>query len=505
MMAQRLLCTLLLVLAISTTLCAEDMPAPLTPPAPAVPRINGPAVFGARPGSPVLYSIPATGDRPMSFTIDGLPAGLAVDASTGRITGTLADKGEFAVTLHAKNEKGEAEKKFRIVIGDRIALTPPMGWSSWNCWGDTIDQDKILRAAKAMDSTGLSQHGFTYINMDDGWQGNRTGPDHALAGNEKFPDMPGLVKDIHNLGLKAGIYSTPWETSYAKYPGGSAETADGEWHKLGWKFGKICFAQQDARQWASWGIDYLKYDWPIDVERAKVMSDALHASGRDMVFSLSNNGSVADADAYGKVAECWRTTSDIYDQWRDGDPDWHYSVSEIGFSQDPWAPHAGPGHWNDPDMLVVGQLGWGTHVKPTRLTPDQQYSHISLWCMLSAPLILGCDLEKLDPFTLGLLTNDEVLAIDQDELGQQAIRVATNGPLDYYLKPLADGSKALAIFNRSELPTKAPMKKLFYLGFRGKLHARDLWQQKDLPKFDKSTSFNLPADGVVLLRVWTVN
>jgi alpha-galactosidase len=161
----------------------------------------------------------------MTFSVDNLPTGLSVDAATGRITGVLTDKGEFAVSLHAKNDRGEAEKKFRIIIGDRIALTPPMGWSSWNCWGDSIDQDKILRAAKAMNSTGLSQHGFTFINMDDGWQGKRTGTDHALQGNEKFPDMAGLVKGIHDLGLKVGIYSTPWETSYAKYPGGSAQTA----------------------------------------------------------------------------------------------------------------------------------------------------------------------------------------------------------------------------------------------------------------------------------------
>jgi len=398
----------------------------------------------------------------MTFSVHGLPAGLTLDTSTGRISGVLAGKGDFAVTLHAKNHQGNAERKFHLIIGDRIALTPPMGWSSWNCWGDTIDQDKILRAANTVASTGLSQHGFMFINMDDGWQGKGTGNDHALQGNEKFPDMAVVVKGIHDLGLKAGIYSTPWETSYAKYPGGSAQNADGVWHKLGGEFGNVSFAEAEARQWATWGIDYLKYDWPIDIPRAKVMSDALHASGRDIILSLSNSGNLADADEYAKVAECWRTTSDIYDAWRDGDADWHFSVSEIGFAQDLWAPHAGPGHWNDPDMLVVGHLGWGSHVKPTRLTPDRQYTHITLWCMLSAPLILGCDMEKLDPFTLGLLTNDEVLAVDQDELGHQAVRGGTNGPLDYYMKPLADGSTALAIFNRAEQPTKATMKKLFY-------------------------------------------
>ena len=259
MKTRGLSCMVALLASICGPLFAQEPPQTLTPPAPAAPRINGPAIFGARPGSPVIFIIPATGARPMTFTADGLPAGLTLDAQSGRITGDLHDKGQFDLTLHAHNQQGDAQKKFRLVIGDGIALTPPMGWSSWNCWGETIDQDKILRAAKGMASTALSQHGFTYINMDDGWQGKRPPPDHALQGNEKFPDMAGLVKAINALGLKAGIYSTPWETSYAKFPGGSAESTDGAWHKLGPKFGKISFAQADARQFAAWGFDYLEH------------------------------------------------------------------------------------------------------------------------------------------------------------------------------------------------------------------------------------------------------
>ena len=163
----------------------------------------------------------------MSFAADGLPPTLSIDANTGCITGVLKEKGTYPVTLHATNKLGTDEKKFRIIVGDRIALTPAMGWSSWNCFAGSVTQDKVLTIAKAMVSSGLSQHGWTYINVDDGWQGKRTGPDHALEGNEKFPDMPGLVKSIHHLGLKAGTYSTPWETSYDGFPGGSAEDADG--------------------------------------------------------------------------------------------------------------------------------------------------------------------------------------------------------------------------------------------------------------------------------------
>jgi len=214
---------------------AQDMPATLTPPASPSPRINGPAVFGVRPGSPVIYSIPATGTRPMKFEVENLPKQLKVDAATGLITGTLKTRGEYAVVLKATNKLGSAEKKFRIIVGDHIALTPPMGWSSWNAFGETITQEKIANIARAMVKSGLSQHGFTYINMDDGWQGKRTGKYMGLQGNEKFPDMGALVDTIHKLGLKAGIYSTPWETSYAKFPGGSAETArrmEKDWQQI---------------------------------------------------------------------------------------------------------------------------------------------------------------------------------------------------------------------------------------------------------------------------------
>jgi len=484
------------------------LPAPLTPPPPATPRINGPVVFGVRPGSPVLYTIPATGVRPMSFAAGGLPPSLRIDTNSGCITGVLKENGTYPIVLRASNKLGVDEKRFRIIVGDRIALTPAMGWSSWNCFAQSITQDKILRIAKAMVSSGLSQHGWTYINLDDGWQGNRSGPGHSLAGNEKFPDMAELVKSIHELGLKAGTYSTPWETSYAKFPGGSAETEDGQWKKIGNKMGKISFAEADAREWAGWGIDYLKYDWPIDLEHTKDMSDALHASGRDIVFSLSNSGKIADASGYAQLAESWRTTGDIYDVWRNGDQAWHYSVSEIAFGQDLWAPFAGPGHWNDPDMLVVGPVGVGnggegwTKTHPSRLTPDQQYTHISMWCLLSAPLILGCDLGKLDPFTLGLLTNDEVLAIDQDELGKEAVRVGADGAVDFYVKPLADGSHALGIFNRGDQPATVGLAKISRMGIEGELKARDLWRQKDIADFSpKKSTFTIPANGVVLLKL----
>jgi len=442
----------------------------------------------------------------MSYQAEKLPAGLQIDSETGAITGKLLKAGKYPIMLHAKNSKGEATRAFKIVVGDRIALSPPMGWCSWNCMGSSITQEKILRAARLMISTGLSQHGFTYVNMDDGWQGERTGPDHALMGNEKFPNLQDLPAQIHQLGLKAGIYSTPCQISYAKFPGGSSDSEDGKWTKVEnekMHYGKYSFAEADAKQFAAMGFDSLKYDWSVTVPPTEEMRKALLASGRDIVFSLSNRAPFRDAAKFMQLAEMWRTTGDILDVWKDGDNGGGFGVSEIAFSQDRWAPFVGPGHWIDPDMLVVGNVHWGTQpIHPTHLTPDQQYSHISMWCLLSAPILIGCDLETIDPFTLGLLTNDEVLAIDQDELGQQAIRVGSNGPVDFYSKYLSDDAFALGIFNRGDTPQTVSLSKMNRtMGIWNKTHARDLWRQVDVPDFSPKTKFTIPAGGVILLKV----
>ena len=364
----------------------------------------------------------------MTFAAEKLPDGLKLDESTGQITGKIDQPGEFVVTLSAKNDKGTDQKSLKIVIGDRIALTPPLGWNSWNCWAGAVDQEKVLHSAQAMVRSGLVNHGWTYINIDDTWQGPRGGEFHGIQPNEKFPDIKALCAQVHAMGMKIGIYSTPWTTSYAGYIGGSADNSEGTWkkpanrdeHVAGQKHGQYPFATNDAKQWAAWGFDYLKYDWhPNDVTHVSEMSKALIDSGRDIIYSLSNSAPFEHAADWVKLANCWRTTGDIVDNWR--------SMSGIGFSQDRWVPSGGPGHWNDPDMLVVGWVGWGPQLHPTHLSPNEQYTHISLWSLLAAPMLIGCDLDKLDDFTLNLLSNDEVLAVDQDELGQPAHRISVNG------------------------------------------------------------------------------
>ena len=441
----------------------------------------------------------------MEFSADALPASLRLDSATGEITGALKGPGRYIVTLRAKNNRGVAERKFRIVVGETLALTPPMGWNSWNCWGSRVDAEKVLRSARGMAASGLIDHGWTYINIDDAWQGERGGPFNAIQGNEKFPDMKGLSDTVHQMGLKLGIYSTPWTTSYANHIGGSSENQEGKWEKptlpkrgnvnkkiLPWAIGKYSFAKNDAKQWAVWGLDYLKYDWnPNEVPETQEMYDALRSSGRDIILSLSNSSPFTNAPALSKIANCWRTTGDIRDTWD--------SMSKKGFGEDKWEPFAGPGHWNDPDMLVVGNVGWG-QPHPTRLTPDEQYTHITLWSLLAAPLLLGCDLEKLDDFTLNLLANDEVLAVNQDALGKQALCVAKDGDLRVYVKDLEDGSKAVGLFNLGESPATVSVT-WSDLNLSGKLAVRDLWRQKELGQFDGEFHLLVAPHSAEMLKI----
>jgi len=508
----------------SNPLGAENTPEILTPAAPHTPRINGPSIFGVRPDHPFLYHIPATGDRPMSFSVEHLPGGLSLDVATGNITGTLHHRGTFTVTLHAKNSLGTDDKKFKIVVGETIALTPPMGWSSWPCWAGAVDQDKVLTSARAMVTSGLIDHGWSYVNIDDTWQGKREGPLFALQPNDKFPGMKDLCDQIHAMGLKAGIYSTPWVTSYASYPGGSSDNREGLWSKTlsGDKYrfyGKYDFSENDAKQWDQWGFDYMKYDWrPNDLPHVEEMSKALRRTGRDIVFSLSNSAPIKNASGLAKFSNCWRTCNDIWDGWKENPghgADYNFGISEIIFSQDRWAPYAGPGHWNDLDTFICGEVGWGPNLHPVRLSADEQYTQMSMWCMLCSPLLIGCNLEHLDPFTLGLLSNDEVLAINQDALGIQAVRVAAWGVVDIFMKPLEDGSKALGFFNRGDTLQTITFNKLPYIGFAGAYQVRDLWRQKDLdtcqvrditareysPDGPSPLKLTIAAHGVILLKL----
>jgi len=472
----------------------DEYPYILTPKNPETPRINGAAVYGTSPGKPFLFIIAVTGKRPMTFATEGLPAGLNLDSKTGIITGRVKEAGEFRVMLGAKNKLGEAHKELHIIIGDQIALTPPMGWNSWNCWGLTVDQEKVVASARVFKEKGLADHGYTFINIDDGWQKYQNeepkrDPWGYILPNSKFPNMKALGDSIHSMGLKFGIYSSPGPLTCGKYAA------------------SYLFEAQDAESYGSWGVDYLKYDWCSYDQIAKnlekpeltkpylVMRDALKKSGRDIVYSLCQYG-MGEVWKWGAEVggNLWRTTEDINDSWE--------SLKQCGFSQTVQAPYAGHGHWNDPDMLVVGWVGWGPSLHQSKLTPDEQYTHISLWSLLSAPLLLGCDLTRLDDFTLNLITNDEVLAVNQDPLGKQAGRDILDGSFQVWSKQLADGSRAVGIFNLGEESLNYELD-LNKIGLAGSQVVRDLWRQKEVGTFSGKFIAVVPSHGVVMIRITT--
>jgi alpha-galactosidase len=362
-----------------------------------------------------------------------------------------------------------------------IARTPAMGWNSWNKFAGRVDDAAVRAMADAMASNGMREAGYVYVNIDDTWEGDQRDAQGNITTNRKFPDMKALADYVHSKGLKLGIYSSPGPTTCAGYIGSYGHEA------------------QDARTFAAWGIDYLKYDWcgarMLHEERDmqglyQIMGEALLASGRQILYSLCQYGRMEvwkwGADVGGNS---WRTTGDIRDSWD--------SMTRIGFSQDSLAPYAQPGHFNDPDMLEIGNGG---------MTDTEYRTHMTLWSMLASPLLAGNDLRTMTPSILEILTNREVIAIDQDSAGKQARRAWASDDSaavrkEIWTRPLAKGAYAVAAFNRG--PAAAEMTIDFAaLGVdpRGKT-VRDLWTHKNVSVRNGRYTATVPSHGTVLLRV----
>lgn len=490
----------------------------LTPPAPATPRINGAKVFGARPGSKFLYRVPCTGERPMKFSASGLPKGLSIDPEKGLITGVVKKPGEYPVEITASNSKGTTTRLLTIKIGDEVALTPPLGWSSWNCWGLLIDEGLVRETAASMVDNDLINYGWSYVNIDDGWQGLRGGKHNAIQPNpEKFTDMKKLADELHSEGMRLGIYSAPWVGTYAGFIGSYSDNPEGryEWtvrdslpslqeawpaRYYNWRNGKHSFVANDVKQWEDWGIDYLKYDWtPNQLYYVKEMIDALRSTDRDILFGMSNAAHWGDAPQWARYPNCYRTTGDIRDTWG--------NMSRIGFQQqDKWAPFNVPGHWADADMMVIGVVGWDGELHNSRLTPDEQYTHVSLWTILASPMFLGCDMQQLDDFTLSLLRNNEIIEVHQDELGYQGFPFFKDNRSVVYAKPLVDGSMAVGLFNYGDTPLDMVISPSDF-GIRGQQKIRDLWRQKDVWEKEAKEKFtaNVAPHGVVMIKIYPGN
>src|ERR1044071_3140983 len=478
----------------------------LTPKPPRAPRINGARIFWVRPGSPFLFTIPATGERPMTFGVAPLPAGLKVDSATGQITGALKERGEFVVTFKAGNRLGSAQRSFRIDCGDTLALTPHMGWNSWYVWENRVT-DRIIRdAADAMVSSGLIHHGYQYVNIDDCWAVKPGAQDPALGGatrdglgrvnaNQRFPDMTALTDYIHASGLKAGIYTSPGPTTCAGH------------------VGSYQHEQQDVQRFVEWGFDFLKYDWCSYGDLAKnpdravlqkpyrLMGDLLRRQPRDIVLNLCQYG-MGNVWEWGKdvSGHSWRTAGDLGGSF-EGIPAALFRDGFDVYAKNELHRFGGPGAWNDPDYLLLGYLSnWKGGTAPTPLTPNEQYTHVSLWCLLAAPLIFSGDIARLDEFTLSLLCNDEVIEVDQDPLGRPGRRVSKEGDLEVWAKELEDGTRAVGLFNRGGMEAVVTAT-WADLGLSGKQIVRDLWRQTDRGEYAGQYQASVPRHGVVLVRL----
>jgi alpha-galactosidase len=479
----------------------------LTPKPGPAPRINGPSVYGVRPARPFLYRIPCTGLRPIRFSAKGLPASMHLDPSTGIITGQAPVKaGEYVVELRATNRHGKAERRFKIVAGDTLALTPPMGWNDWYTHYDHVTDKLVRQAADAMIASGMADYGYQFVNIDDCWmvkpdadnpelKGEPRDAQGAIRSNGRFPDMAALTAYIHSLGLKAGIYTGPGPKTCAEF------TASYRHEEI------------DARTFAKWGFDFLKYDWCsygqvsggktlADLKRPyELMGGILPKMDRDIVFNLCQYG-MGDVWNWGGDAggHSWRTTGDLGLEKNSSLPGFY----SIGFKNAEHAEAARPGRWNDPDYILIGSVGDAFHIEapptPTKLVPDEQYSYMSMWALMASPLIFSGDMNYLDAFTLNVLCNSEVIEVDQDPLGRQA-RVVRHTDSEFVLaKPMEDGSLAVGLFNigdhRAELSVTWAE-----LGLDGPRRVRDVWRQKNIGHASDKVTVTVNRHGVTLVRL----
>ena len=489
-------------LAFSRPVLSSDSKEIYTPAPKPWPRINGPQVYGCRPGHPFLYRIPCQGERPITFSAKGLPKELKLDPATGIITGTTPAKGEYLVIIRAVNSKGQSKRAFKIMAGDRLALTPPMGYNHWYAHYDRITDKMMREAADVMISSGMADVGYQYVNIDDCWMNapknndpQRVGPlrneNGKILPNKHFPDMKALTDYVHSKGLKAGIYTSPGTLTCGGFTGA-------------WQH-----EEQDARQFSDWGFDFLKYDWcsygqiagkdkSIQAYQKPYwqMGNILKAQNRDIVYNLCQYG-MGDVWKWGGEvgAHCWRTSGDLgFELDR---------IFDVALKNSEHRQFSKPGEWNDPDYIQIGWIGNANGMgqpELTKMPAAMQYAYMSLWCLMAAPLIYSGDMSRLDKFTLNVLCNPDVIEVNQDPLGECARVILRPDGNFIMVKNLADGSKAVGLFNRGkaelEMTTNWPE-----LQISGKQHITDLWHQIDLGNSDQKFSTTVPAQGVVLIRM----
>lgn len=488
----------------------------LTPDPRPEPEINGPSVYGCRPGNPFLYRIPCQGLRPMQFSAENLPSSLELDPERGIISGTAPEKGEYEIVLHSSNSAGTDSRKMKIVAGETLALTPPMGYNHWYAHYDRITDAMMREAADILISSGMADVGYQYVNIDDCWMNAPKNNDSLRVGplrdengniipNRHFPDMKGLTDYIHSLGLKAGIYTSPGPLTC----GGFAGAYNHE--------------EQDARRFAEWGFDFLKYDWCSysdvtvpgsagkdnkitwekgrgSIEKMKYpyfqMGEILKRQNRDIVLNLCQYG-MGEVWKWGAEAggHCWRTAGDLgFELDR---------IFDVALKNSEYREYSKPGAWNDPDYIQIGYIGTASKMgipEMTKMPAPMQYSYMSMWCLMASPLVYSGDMTRLDKFTLNVLCNPEVIAVDQDPPGIAAEVKMAGDSAFIMIKPLADGTVSAGLFNRSSRPAVISLD-LKDAGITGKAKVRDLWRRKDIGRFRNEFSAEVPSGGVAMIQI----
>jgi alpha-galactosidase len=509
------------------------------------PQFAGARIAGVRPATPWIHALAVSGERPMVFSARNLPRGLQLDPATGIITGSLTKAGEYPFTVAAKNSAGAAGAEMKIVCGDQLALTPPMGWNSYDAFGDSVRESEVLSNAVWLEKN-LQPFGWDTVVVDFRWYDSLA--DGVRAQNpegvtidkfgrcippvNRFPSaadgagFKNLAGNIHALGLKFGIHimrGIPRKAVEQNLPiAGSRFTAAQAVLPAGdpnrecvWNHdmfgvdattdaGKAWYASI-ASQYAAWGVDYIKCDDIANMFRGKfysgdeiaALSMGLKKSGRSIVLSLSPGPApVNRSDDLKQFANLWRISNDFWDNWRSLNHNFELFAE--------WYGRGAPGHWPDGDMIPFGHICQrNCDVKPdrwTRFTRDEQLTLMSLWALTPSPLMLGMNLPDNDDWTTAILSNPEVLGVNQDSSGKPARRIPDPPPVtEMWVKELADGSRAVGFFNRTEKPATVDYA-WHYLGFSTTPSVRDLWLRKDLGQ-QQNFIIELPPHGCALLRV----
>ncbi len=461
------------------------------------PKITVPSVYGASPDKPVIWRISVLGERPMRITAEGLPAGLTLEGNT--VTGKTA-AGEYSVTLTAENAHGTDTKTVKMMIKPGgLGQTPLLGFCTWNAFDRNVTQADVEATADTLISSGLAEYGYSYVNIDSGWQHEQTEDDGTIMPNPKFPDMKALTDKLHAMGLKCGIYSTPMLNAfgcpkeYKSIPGCTRGETDPFGALIMGGVGTEHCEAVNARRWAEWGFDYLKYDWtPSEPFNTEPMRKALEDTDRDFMMCVTASAGIDFSAYWNTYINSWRDNHDTNDSYR--------SVLSRFDSIDKWRGNTRRGHFYDLDMLAVGPMAMNGGV--SGLTENEEQMAYTVNAFFPSPIQLSCHLDKISDFERDLFSNEEIIAINQDALADYPLltHIFNNAEqnVKVYERKLEDGGKAYAIFNFGETSACHP------IHLDGYYHIRDVWS-KQSRGINCAFTYNIPEHSAAVFRITPVS